>query len=107
MLRVPQPKTPQKLIPVMRDEDTKRLLEACKGTGFANLRDEALIRLYYNTGARLSEVGNLMLDDVDLNTESVHYHGKGAKDRRVRFGPKTARALSRYLRARGKRRGVG
>ncbi|MEU2612406.1 tyrosine-type recombinase/integrase [Micromonospora sp. NPDC007271] len=103
---VRQPKTPRKLIPVMRDEDTGKLLDACKGKGFANLRDEALIRLYCNTGARLSEVGNLLVADVDLDTESVHFHGKGAKDRRVRFGPKTARALSRYLRARGKHKGA-
>ncbi|WP_238016979.1 phage integrase N-terminal SAM-like domain-containing protein [Dactylosporangium sp. AC04546] len=100
MDRVKQPKTPKKLIPVMRDDDTKKLLDACKGKSFVNLRDEALIRLYYNTGARLSEVGNLLLTDLDLNTESVRFHGKGAKDRRVRFGPKTARALSRYLRHR-------
>ncbi|MGI5182322.1 tyrosine-type recombinase/integrase [Dactylosporangium sp. CA-152071] len=101
-----QPKTPKKLIPVMRDDDTKKLLDACKGKSFVNLRDEALIRLYCNTGARLSEVGNLLLTDLDLNTESVRFHGKGAKDRRVRFGPKTARALSKYLRARAKRRDV-
>jgi integrase/recombinase XerC len=104
--RVRPPKTPTKLIPIMRDADTSRLLEACKGKGFASVRDEALIRLYANTGARLSEVGNLMVTDLDLNTESVHFHGKGAKDRRVRFGPKTARALSRYLRARDKHKGA-
>jgi integrase len=92
MERVRQPKTPIKLIPVMRTEDTGKLLEACKGKGFASLRDEALIRLYCNTGARLSEVGNLLVTDLDLNTESVHFHGKGAKGRRVRFGPKTARS---------------
>jgi len=103
--RVRQPKTPQKLIPVIRDDDTKRLLEARRGKGFVQLRDEAIIRLLYNTGARLSEVGNLMVADVDLATESVHFHGKGAKDRRVRFGAKTARAISRYLRARAKHRG--
>jgi site-specific recombinase XerD len=106
MQRVAQPKTPQQLIPVMGDSETKKLLEQCRGKGFVGLRDEALIRLYCNTGARLSEVGNLLLDDVDLNTESVRYRGKGAKDRRVRFGPKTARALSRYLRARAKRAGI-
>jgi site-specific recombinase XerD len=106
MERVRQPKTPQKLIPVIRDEDTRKLLEVCKGKDFASLRDEALIRLYYNTGARLSEVGNLLVDDIDLNTESVHYHGKGAKDRRVRFGAKTARAVSRYLRVRAKHKGA-
>lgn len=107
MDRVRQPKTPKKLIPVMREDDTRQLLAACKGSRFVNLRDEALIRLYANTGARLSEVGNLLLDDIDLNTESVHFHGKGAKDRRARFGPKTARALSRYLRARDKHTGAG
>ena len=102
MQRVRMPKTPIKLVPVLRDEDTTLLLIACKGSGFVNLRDEALIRLYANTGARLSEVGTLLVEDLDLTSESVHYRGKGAKDRRVRFGPKTARALSRYLRARDK-----
>jgi site-specific recombinase XerD len=106
MERVPQPKTPLTLVPVIDDADTKKLLDTCKPKGFIDLRDEALIRLYANTGARLSEVGNLALADLDLATESVLYRGKGAKDRRVRFGPRTARAVSRYLRARAKRRGA-
>jgi integrase/recombinase XerC len=83
-----------------------RLLEACRGKAFLNLRDQAIIRLYCATFARLSEGGNLLLTDLDLTGESVHYRGKGAKDRRVRFGPKTARALSRYLRARDRHPGA-
>jgi integrase/recombinase XerC len=106
MDRVRQPKTPKKLIPIMRDGETEKLLGACKGKTFVKLRDEAIIRLYYNTGARLAEVGNRDLDDIDMTTESVLYHGKGSKDRRVRFGLKTARALSRYLRARAKHKGA-
>ncbi|WP_239138784.1 tyrosine-type recombinase/integrase [Actinoplanes regularis] len=106
MDRVKQPQTPQKLVPIMGDDDTKKLLDNAKGKTFMALRDEALIRLYYNTGARLSEIGNLLLTDLDMNGESVHLHGKGAKDRRVRFGPKTSRALARYLRARAKRKGA-
>ena len=107
MERVRQPKTPQKLIPIIRDEDTAKVLATCVGKSFAALRDEAIIRLLYNTGARLSEVAGLHLGDVDLTTDSVCYHGKGSKDRRVRFGPKTGRALSRYLRARAKHQGAG
>ncbi|MGW7003825.1 tyrosine-type recombinase/integrase [Streptomyces sp. NPDC054933] len=107
MERIKHPKTRQKLVLVIRDGDTSKVLSTCKGKAFRQLRDEAIIRLYYNTGARLSEVGNLKLDDIDLTTESVHYHGKGSKDRRVRFGPKTARALSRYLRARAKHKAAG
>jgi site-specific recombinase XerD len=107
MLRVRQPKTPVKLIPIIRDDDTKKLLDTCKGKDFVQVRDEAIIRLLYNTGARLSEVANLKLEDVDLSLDAVRYHGKGAKDRRVRLGPKTARVISRYLRARGSHRGFG
>ena len=107
MDRVRPPKTPTKLVPVLYEADTAKVLEACRGKGFVGLRDEALVRLYANTGARLSEVGMLLVADVDMNTESVHFHGKGAKDRRVRFGPKTARALSRYLRARDNHKGAG
>ncbi|MFD4602400.1 tyrosine-type recombinase/integrase [Streptomyces sp. NPDC058464] len=94
MERVRQPKLPQKLVPVIRGEETSKVLGTCRGREFAQLRDEAIIRLYRNTGARLSEVGNLLVDDIDLITESVHYRGKGGRDRRVRFGPRTARAWS-------------
>lgn len=103
---VRQPKTPRRLVPVLAEGDTGRLIEACKGKGFAGLRDEALIRLYAATGARLSEVGRLLVADINMATESVAFHGKGARDRRVRFGPRTARALSRYLRARAKHPGA-
>ncbi|MDQ1295858.1 MAG: integrase/recombinase XerC [Actinomycetota bacterium] len=100
MERVRMPRTPTKLIPVMPVEDTRRMLQARKGKSFARLRDEALIRLYANTGARLSEVAALRVEEVDLRAESVRFHGKGAKDRRVRIGPRAARAVARYLRAR-------
>jgi integrase/recombinase XerC len=100
MRRIRQPKTTAKLIPIIGDEDTGRLLETCRGTNFIQLRDTAIIRLLYNTGARLSEVAGLTLGDVDLDHDTVVFHGKGAKDRRVRIGPRTARALSRYLRLR-------
>ncbi|HEV3355898.1 MAG TPA: tyrosine-type recombinase/integrase [Pseudonocardiaceae bacterium] len=105
MTRVQQPKVPTRLIPIIRDADTKKLLDTCRSKEFIDLRDEAIIRLYYNTGARLSEVANLMVGDVDLDLDSVHYHGKGSKDRRVRSGPKAGRALDRYLRARARHTG--
>jgi integrase/recombinase XerC len=81
MVRVKQPKTPQKLIPVIRDDDTKRLLEACRGKGFVSLRNEAVIRMLYNTGARLSEVGK----PADHRRGSEHR--VGAFPRQGREGP--------------------
>src|SRR4029453_5516382 len=98
MERVRQPKTPTRLVPVMREADTTKGLEACKGNGFPNPTDEAIIRLYANTGARLSEVGNLFVDDVDLTTESVRLHGKGARDRRGGVGPQNPPPACPFLR---------
>jgi integrase len=46
MERVRQPKMPQKLIPVIRDEETSKVLGTCRGKQFVQLRDEAIIRLY-------------------------------------------------------------
>jgi site-specific recombinase XerD len=100
---VRQPQTPKRLIPIIRDDDTRRVLATCQPRTFIDLRDEAIIRLYYNTGARLTEVADLEMDDLDLATDSVRYIGKGDRERRVRFGPKTARSISRYLRARSRR----
>jgi site-specific recombinase XerC len=42
MERVRPPKTPTKLVPVLREADTAKVLEACRGKGFVGLRDEAL-----------------------------------------------------------------
>jgi integrase/recombinase XerC len=106
MAHVRQPAVRQKVIPVISDQDTRRLLQACAGSELPQLRDEALIRMYANTGARLSEIGSLLVTDVDLRTEAVCLHGKGGRDRWVRLGPRTVRALRRYLRARARRLGA-
>ncbi|MCF2534072.1 tyrosine-type recombinase/integrase, partial [Yinghuangia soli] len=58
-----------------------------------------------NTGARLAEVAGLRVVDIDLNLDSACFLGKGNKERRTRFGPRTGRALSRYVRARAKQVG--
>ncbi|GIF23423.1 tyrosine recombinase XerD [Paractinoplanes tereljensis] len=103
---VPLPNVGQKLIPVISDAETQEILGVCRGNSFLQLRDQALVRMYYNTGARLSEIGCLLVADLDLDTNSVVLHGKGDKERRVRFGSRTARILTRYLRARNRRDGI-
>lgn len=92
------------MIPVLGGGDTAKILATCKGKDYLSLRDEAIIRVFYNTGGRLSEVAGLQLDDVDLNNDSLLFHGKGMKDRRVRFGSRTGHALTRFLRVRARRR---
>lgn len=62
-----------------------------------DMRDYALVEFLYSTGARISEVVGLTLDDVDLDNGSVRLFGKGGKYRVVPIGSTAIAALERYL----------
>lgn len=89
---------------VVGDDDLRALLAACKGTSFYDRRDMALVRFMFATGARVSEVCGVSVDDVDVSVRVVRFMGKGAKPRVARFDPATATALDRYRRARARHR---
>lgn len=87
-------------VPILTDGDLTALLNACKGRGFNDLRDAAVIRLLIDCGMRVSELTGIEAKDLDLDSESVQVTGKGSRVRMAYFGSKTGLALDRYLRAR-------
>lgn len=107
-LGVKSPKLDQTVIEPLTDDDLRRMLRSCQlqaGTDpkevLRRRRDEAIIRLMFETGSRAGEVVALEVADVDLKEGvATIRRGKGGKGRIVPFGPDTARALDRYLRLR-------
>ncbi|NBV90121.1 MAG: site-specific tyrosine recombinase XerD [Actinobacteria bacterium] len=64
------------------------------------LRDRALIELLYGTGARISELIELTVDDITNLTDELpilRLHGKGDKSRLVPVGSHARKALDDYL----------
>jgi site-specific recombinase XerD len=104
MARMRPPAVPERPVPVLTEDELRVLVKmAAKDPTFYGRRDEAIIRVFIDTGARLAEVAGLAVEDVKLDSGSIRYTGKG---RRIRFNPignKTIRALDRYLRLRGRR----
>jgi site-specific recombinase XerD len=94
------PKIPEGLTPVPTDDDLRRLLKACDGKAFEDRRDAAIILLFIDTGARLSELAGLQVGDVHLEQRAVQVLGKGRRPRVLPLGAKTALALNRYSRVR-------
>ena len=97
-IMVDEPEPPP--VPVFTDEELTALLDACKGKGFNDLRDAAVIRLLIDCGLRVGELTGIDTKDLDLDGESVAVTGKGSRVRMAYFASQTGLALDRYLRAR-------
>jgi site-specific recombinase XerD len=102
MARLRPPQVPEQPVPVINDDDLRKLLRATEGRAFEDRRDHALLRVLIDTGCRLSEITGLMIGDVDLKAEAILVTGKGNRLRGVPLGPKAMTALDRYLRVRAR-----
>jgi len=71
--------------------------------GFREVRDLAMLELFYSTGMRLSELAGLNDLDIDLVSDQVKLRGKGKKERIVPVGSHATTALRKYLQQRDRR----
>jgi site-specific recombinase XerD len=101
LLGAKPPQVGRKVTPALSDDQLKALIKACAGKSLRDRRDEALVRLMAETGARAGEVIALQVADVDLDRGLVVIRrGKGAKGRVAPISPQAVTAIDRYLRSR-------
>ena len=91
------PKLDKRLPSFLTVEETVRLLEAPDLSTPQGQRDHALLELLYASGLRVSELVNLDLGQVNLDTNEIRVWGKGSKERVVLIGEPAAQALRVYL----------
>ncbi len=99
-LGVRAPKVQHKL-PVTLDVDQLGRLLNESAADPLELRDLAMLELFYSSGLRLAELVSIDLGDIDMADGSLEVIGKGAKTRRVPVGGKAREAVSRWLEVRG------
>jgi site-specific recombinase XerD len=103
MARMKPPKVPEVPVPVLTETQIKMLLATCeRSKQLDDQRDYAVLRLFIDSGMRLSELTNLTIEDVDLDDRIAWVMGKGRRPRGCKFGNKTATALERYLHSRAR-----
>ncbi len=108
------PKQTKRLPKALSIEQVESLLAATSGDDPVALRDRALLELLYASGARVSEVASLDLDDLLAGTGDgrdawtdpvaalgdggfIRVTGKGSKQRIVPYGRYAGAALAAYL----------
>lgn len=94
---VDPPRVRQDQIQPFTDEQIDALLKAAERTQ-APKRDKAIRLFLLDTGCRVSELCDLRLSDLDMQTKTCQVLGKGNKRRALYFQATTARALWSYLR---------
>lgn len=67
-----------------------------RGGSFNDVRNLAMLELFYSAGLRLSEMRGINRDSLDLLSNQVKVRGKGRKERIVPLGDRAALALRNY-----------
>lgn len=79
-------------------EEVNRLLSQPDTGNALGMRDKAMIEVLYSTGLRVSELVNLRLSDLQMESGCARCIGKGNKERLVPMGRTAIAAIEEYLR---------
>ncbi len=108
MAHMKPPRVPEDPPTVLTVPELRALLATCTANTFTDRRDQAILWVFIDAGARIGEVAGLRWNpddaennDVDIDNGLLSLHGKGDKWRVVPMGRKARRALDRYIRVRG------
>jgi integrase/recombinase XerD len=91
------PKTGRKLPDVLNIEEINLLLGSIDQSQEQGLRSKAMIEVLYGCGLRVSELVNLKISHLHLNSSYIIVIGKGNKERLIPIGVAASSGISQYL----------
>ena len=94
------PKQEKNVPSFLSEDETAALLDLPRSGKPLDLRDKAILELFYATGIRVSELVGIETGDIHFGERLVRVRGKGKKERIVPFGRTAREALEGYSRAR-------
>jgi site-specific recombinase XerD len=98
--KIELPKVPGRQIDTLEYGDLERLLAAPKGDSLRDLRDKAILEMFFSTGLRLAELCALPRG-IDLKRGELSVRGKGDKLRVVFISDSARDAVKAYMARRG------
>ena len=90
------PRLPERLPKVLSKNDMEKFLNFIPKT-YIDIRDKAILELFYGSGLRVSELVNLRVRDINISEMFVFAFGKGKKERMIPFGRMAKDAIVNYL----------
>jgi site-specific recombinase XerD len=97
VLGIPFKRAPQRVIDYLEHEEIDAILKAIDYGTRQGIRDYALLATMFNTGARVQEIADLRVSDLQLTKPfQVRLFGKGKKERYCPLWPQTAAVLRTF-----------
>ena len=98
---IPQKRTKHKTIDYLDEDEIQAILNSVNPNSRTGVRDNALLLMLYNTGARVQEIVDLKIADLRLDSSGqVKLLGKGKKQRACPIWPETVEAINDYIKHR-------
>ncbi len=91
------PKIERRLPHTISHEELISLIESCNDGSPQSIRDRASFELLYASGARISEISRLNIEDIMFASKQVRLLGKGSKERIVPLYDAALAAIKTYL----------
>jgi len=95
---IPLKRAEHKIVGYLEEKEMQAVLNEIDVNSRTGVRDKALLMLMYNTGARVSEIVALELNDLRLDDSAqIRLQCKGGKERACPLWPETTTVLKDYL----------
>lgn len=93
---VETPKQWKRVPDVLSNTEIEAIIKATQGRRWQEVRDHAIVELFYASGMRVSELVGLTVENVNLEMGYVRCIGKGSKERIIPIGKRAQAAVTRY-----------
>lgn len=93
---VETPKLWKRVPEVLSQAEIESVIQAAHGRKSQQIRDQAILELFYASGMRVSELADLKLSGVNFEVGYVRCIGKGRKERLIPIGKKSREAIASY-----------
>ena len=99
VLAIPKKRHDRPVLGYLSREEVKAIVTAPDASTWSGARDRVLFETMYNTGARVSEIIGVTIEDVRMDQSAcMQFMGKGRKERTVPLWKTTTRNLSAWMR---------
>ena len=98
VLAIPMKRCNQSCVDFLTRAEIAAIINSPNNQTWSGQRDHVLFATLYNTGARVSEIINVRVSDIDIfRAKSILLHGKGRKERTIPLWKSTVSLLKGWL----------